>query len=88
MQTEVFGGLKQGRRLAVLAAEHGAEEGRLLGVDRDGLSLTVPRTHVEVLDGGTEVKLGIWLTNTKSRRTKLDADQLKVLADLGLHWAR
>ncbi|MBZ9593625.1 Helicase associated domain protein [Streptomyces erythrochromogenes] len=50
-------------------------------------SVTVPRTHVEVLDGGPEVKLGIWLTNTKSRRAKLGADQLKVLADLGLDWA-
>ncbi|MFA7767779.1 Helicase associated domain protein [Streptomyces sp. NRRL S-448] len=50
-------------------------------------SVTVPRTHVEVLDDGSEVKLGIWLTNTKSRRAKLGADQLKVLADLGLDWA-
>ncbi|THA79793.1 DEAD/DEAH box helicase [Streptomyces sp. A0592] len=50
-------------------------------------TVTVPRTHVEVLDGGAEVKLGIWLTNTKSRRTKLGAEQLKVLADLGLDWA-
>ncbi|MDX3538977.1 helicase associated domain-containing protein [Streptomyces sp. MB09-01] len=50
-------------------------------------SVTVPGTRVEVLDGGAEVKLGIWLTNTKSRRTKLGAEQLKVLADLGLDWA-
>ncbi|MEU4360063.1 helicase associated domain-containing protein [Streptomyces virginiae] len=50
-------------------------------------SVTVPRSHVEVLEDGSEVKLGIWLTNTKSRRAKLGADQLKVLADLGLDWA-
>ncbi|MFD9618129.1 hypothetical protein ACFWB2_12745 [Streptomyces virginiae] len=49
--------------------------------------MTVPRSHVEVLEDGTEVKLGIWLTNTKSRRSKLGADQLKVLANLGLDWA-
>ncbi|MFF3864131.1 hypothetical protein [Streptomyces sp. NPDC002209] len=36
MQTEVFGGLEQGRRLAVLPAEHGAYEGGLLGVHGDG----------------------------------------------------
>ncbi|MFJ3833808.1 Helicase associated domain protein [Streptomyces sp. NPDC090046] len=50
-------------------------------------TVTVPRSHVEVLEDGNEVKLGIWLTNTKSRRAKLGADQRKVLADLGLDWA-
>ncbi|MFD6115273.1 helicase associated domain-containing protein [Streptomyces yangpuensis] len=50
-------------------------------------SVTVPRTHVEVLDSGAEVKLGIWLTNTKSRRAELGTEQLKALADLGLDWA-
>ncbi|MFJ6784803.1 helicase associated domain-containing protein [Streptomyces yangpuensis] len=50
-------------------------------------TVTVPRSHAEVLEDGSEVKLGIWLTNTKSRRAKLGADQLKVLADLGLDWA-
>lgn len=50
-------------------------------------SLTVPRAHAETLSDGTEVKLGIWLSNTKSRRAKLTADKLAQLAELGLDWA-
>jgi hypothetical protein len=54
-------------------------------------SVTVPRGHVEELAGtddeaGTLVKLGVWISNTKSRRAKLTADQLAQLADLGLDW--
>ncbi|MFC9916542.1 hypothetical protein, partial [Streptomyces sp. NPDC127197] len=45
------------------------------------------RQHVEVLPDGTEVKLGVFLSNTKSRRAKLTADKLQQLADLGLEWA-
>lgn len=33
------------------------------------------------------VKLGVFLSNTKSRRAKLTADKLRQLADLGLEWA-
>lgn len=47
----------------------------------------VPRGHVETLEDGVEVKLGVWLSNTKSRRDRLDQDQLAVLAELGLSWA-
>lgn len=50
-------------------------------------SLTVPRTHVERLEDGSEVKLGVFLSNSKSRRTKLSADKLQALAALGLEWA-
>lgn len=50
-------------------------------------SLTVPRTHVERLEDGTEVKLGVFLSNSKSRRAKLTADKLQALAALGLDWA-
>ncbi|MGD3112494.1 Helicase associated domain protein [Streptomyces sp. YGL11-2] len=50
-------------------------------------SVTVPRSHVETLPDGTEVKLGVFLSNTKSRRAKLTPDKRKALADLGLHWA-
>ncbi|MEU8134988.1 helicase associated domain-containing protein [Streptodolium elevatio] len=60
--------------------------------DRTG-SVTVPRNHVEALeaasgDGGEpmEVKLGVWLSNTKSRRAKLTDDQLDRLAEEGLDW--
>lgn len=50
-------------------------------------SVTVPRGHVEVLPDGSEVKLGVFLSNTKTRRAKLSSDKLAALADLGLNWA-
>ncbi|MER6103650.1 Helicase associated domain protein [Streptomyces sp. NPDC001832] len=50
-------------------------------------SVTVSRGHVEALPDGSEVKLGVFLSNSKSRRAKLTADKLQVLADLGLEWA-
>ncbi|MFF8407579.1 helicase associated domain-containing protein [Streptomyces sp. NPDC015684] len=50
-------------------------------------SVTVPRGHIERLEDGTEIKLGVFLSNTKTRRAGLAADQLKVLAALGLDWA-
>ncbi|WP_326658631.1 DEAD/DEAH box helicase [Streptomyces canus] len=55
---------------------------------REG-SVTVPRAHVEavVIDGQEHsVKLGVFLSNTKSRRGKLTADKLQSLANLGLDW--
>lgn len=50
----------------------------------------VPRGHSEeiTVNGQAEpvtVKLGVWVSNTKSRRNRLDADQL---AELGMDWAR
>ncbi|WP_445398775.1 helicase associated domain-containing protein [Streptomyces sp. LE64] len=54
--------------------------------DREG-SLKVPRGHTEVLPDGSEVRLGVFLSNTKSRRAKLTTDKLAALADLGLEWA-
>ncbi|MBT2381734.1 Helicase associated domain protein [Streptomyces sp. ISL-111] len=53
---------------------------------REG-SVTVPRGHVERLNDGSEVRLGVWLTNTKTRRAKLSANKLQALANLGLNWA-
>ncbi|MFD4863335.1 DEAD/DEAH box helicase [Streptomyces atratus] len=50
-------------------------------------SVTVPRAHVEALPDGSEVKLGVFLSNSKSRRAKLTADKLQALAALGLNWA-
>lgn len=52
----------------------------------------VPRgavVEVEV-DGEAEpvpVKLGVWISNTKSRMGRLDTDQLAALAKLGMDWA-
>ncbi|MFF4985469.1 Helicase associated domain protein [Streptomyces sp. NPDC001046] len=51
-------------------------------------SLTVSRGHVERLEDGTEVRLGVFLSNCKSRRARLDPDKLAALAALGLEWAR
>jgi hypothetical protein len=50
-------------------------------------SLTVSRGHTERLEDGTEVRLGVFLSNTKSRRASLTPDKLAALADLGLQWA-
>ncbi|MBK3586639.1 helicase associated domain-containing protein [Streptomyces sp. MBT57] len=56
---------------------------------REG-SLSVPRGHEErIVVGGQEhvVRLGVFLSNSKSRRAKLTADKLAALAGLGLEWA-
>ena len=46
--------------------------------------MTVPRAHVEALPDGTEVRLGVWIMNQKSRRAKLTTDKLAALANLVL----
>ncbi|MEU9575405.1 Helicase associated domain protein [Streptomyces massasporeus] len=53
---------------------------------REG-SVTVPRAHVERLEDGTVVRLGVWIMNQKGRRAKLTTDKLATLAALGLEWA-
>ncbi|TXJ83361.1 helicase [Streptomyces lavendulae] len=60
-------------------------------VEREGRR-PVPRGAVVeiVVDGEAEpvsVKLGVWLSNTKSRRDKLTAKQRAALAALGMEWA-
>ncbi|MEV4873926.1 DEAD/DEAH box helicase [Streptomyces syringium] len=60
-------------------------------VEREG-DRPVPRGHSEqiTVDGETEpvtVKLGVWVSNTKSRRDKLTQDQLDALRKLGIQWA-
>ncbi|MEU2159268.1 Helicase associated domain protein [Streptomyces sp. NPDC019396] len=54
---------------------------------RTGTTGPVSRSHVETLKDGTEVKLGVFLANTKTRRAKLTGEQLERLARLGLEWA-
>ncbi|MGC5000297.1 Helicase associated domain protein [Streptomyces sp. DT195] len=61
-------------------------------VEREGAGRPVPRsTVVEVtVDGETKpvpVKLGVWLSNTRTRRDRLTAEQLAALAALGMDWA-
>jgi pyruvate/2-oxoglutarate dehydrogenase complex dihydrolipoamide acyltransferase (E2) component len=60
-------------------------------IEREG-QRAVPRGHCEeiTVDGEAEpvpVRLGVWISNTKSRRDRLDADQLAALAKLGMDWA-
>ncbi|CAL9677203.1 hypothetical protein SUDANB105_08045 [Streptomyces sp. enrichment culture] len=60
-------------------------------VEREGVHRPVPRGHAEeiVIDGEAEpvtVKLGVWVSNTKSRRDKLTQDQLDALRKLGMEW--
>ncbi|MGW6966386.1 Helicase associated domain protein [Streptomyces zaomyceticus] len=50
-------------------------------------TVTVPRGHIERLEDDSEVRLGVFLSNSKSRCGKLTADKLATLAGLGLDWA-
>ncbi|MEU9031508.1 Helicase associated domain protein [Streptomyces sp. NPDC048383] len=61
-------------------------------VGREGAHRPVPRTHSEeiTVEGEAEpvvVKLGVWVSNTKTRRNKLTSDQLAALGQLGVDWA-
>ncbi|OWA01564.1 helicase [Streptomyces sp. CS227] len=48
----------------------------------------VPRGAVVVDGEDVPVRLGVWLSNTRARRDRLDAEQLAALANLGMAWAR
>ncbi|NEY36481.1 DEAD/DEAH box helicase family protein [Streptomyces sp. PRKS01-65] len=59
-------------------------------VEREG-DRPVPRGYSEQITVNGEsvtVKLGVWISNTKSRRDRLNADQLTALAKLGMNWAK
>jgi hypothetical protein len=61
-------------------------------IAREGAGKPVPRGHSEqiTVDGQAEpvaVKLGVWISNTKTRRDKLTQDQLAALRELGMDWA-
>ncbi|MFF4756383.1 Helicase associated domain protein [Streptomyces sp. NPDC001270] len=55
--------------------------------ERTGSVGPISRAHTEVLPDGSEIKLGVFLSNTKTRRAKLSTEQLQQLASLGLEWA-
>ncbi len=62
-------------------------------VEREGAGRPVPRGHSEqiTVDGEAEpvvVKLGVWVSNTRTRRDKLTAEQLDTLRELGMQWAK
>jgi superfamily II DNA or RNA helicase len=61
-------------------------------IEREGAGRPVPRGHSEeiAVDGEAEpvsVRLGVFLSNTKSRRDKLTSEQRAALAELGIEWA-
>nr|WSU71437.1 Helicase associated domain protein [Streptomyces anulatus] len=56
--------------------QYAAREGRVV----------VPRAHIEETPHGP-VRLGTWISNTRSRREKLSTEQRERLAGLGLEWA-
>ncbi|MET8752253.1 Helicase associated domain protein [Streptomyces sp. NPDC004667] len=61
-------------------------------VEREGADRPVPRAHSEeiAVEGEAEpvtVKLGVWVSNTKTRRHKLTQEQLDALRELGVEWA-
>jgi hypothetical protein len=57
-------------------------------VEREGAGRPVPRGHSEeiAVDGEEPVvvKLGVWVSNTKSRRDRLAQEQLEALRELGV----
>ncbi|MEU3034689.1 DEAD/DEAH box helicase [Streptomyces griseoaurantiacus] len=61
-------------------------------VEREGADRPVPRGHAEeiTVDGQEEpvvIKLGVWVSNTKSRRDRLTAEQRNALREIGMQWA-
>ncbi|MEU7162424.1 DEAD/DEAH box helicase [Streptomyces chrestomyceticus] len=59
-------------------------------VEREGAGRPVPRGHSEEITVNGEsvaVKLGVWLSNTKTRRDKLTQEQRAALQQLGVEWA-
>ncbi|WSC97107.1 Helicase associated domain protein (plasmid) [Streptomyces sp. NBC_01754] len=56
--------------------QYAAREGRVV----------VPRAHIEETPHGP-VRLGTWISNTRSRRDRLSGEQREQLAALGVEWA-
>ncbi|MCX4966952.1 helicase associated domain-containing protein [Streptomyces sp. NBC_00654] len=59
-------------------------------LQHEGHERPVPKKHEEPVDiDGQEhvVKLGVFISNTKSRRDKLTQEQCEALAGLGVEWA-
>ncbi|MFH9118493.1 DEAD/DEAH box helicase [Streptomyces globisporus] len=54
-------------------------------VHREG-HLNVPRQHTEITDGA-EIKLGIWISNQRSRRARLHPQHFDTLNALGMRWS-
>lgn len=48
---------------------------------------SVGRAHIEKLPYGSEIKLGVWVSNTRARRDKLTQERLAALRELDMDWA-
>ncbi|GGV51044.1 hypothetical protein GCM10010245_80240 [Streptomyces spectabilis] len=62
-------------------------------MEREGADRPVPRGHSEEIAFADEaepvvVRLGLWVSNTKSRRDKLTLEQRAALTELGVDWAK
>ncbi|MGW8066899.1 Helicase associated domain protein [Streptomyces ziwulingensis] len=55
-------------------------------IQREGRTV-VGRAHIEELPDGSAIRLGVFLSNQKARRDRLDAEQRAALAQLGYTWA-
>ncbi|MFE0797598.1 DEAD/DEAH box helicase [Streptomyces mutabilis] len=55
-------------------------------IQREGRTV-VGRAHIEELPDGSAIRLGVFLSNQKARRDRLDANQRAALAELGYTWA-
>ncbi|MFE6709933.1 Helicase associated domain protein [Streptomyces sp. NPDC057695] len=55
-------------------------------IQREGRTV-VGRGHIEEMADGSAIRLGVFLSNQKVRRDRLDATQLAALAELGYTWA-
>jgi hypothetical protein len=55
-------------------------------IQREGRTV-VGRAHIEELPDGSAIRLGVFLSNQKSRRDRLDAEQRAAFAQLGYAWA-
>ncbi|MEU3735304.1 Helicase associated domain protein [Streptomyces sp. NPDC033538] len=55
-------------------------------IQREGRTI-VGRAHIEELPDGSVIRLGVFLSNQKARRDRLDAKQRAALAELGYIWA-
>lgn len=55
-------------------------------IQREGRTV-VGRAHIEELPDGSAIKLGVFLSNQRARRDRLDVKQRAALAELGYTWA-
>ncbi|MEW2310645.1 Helicase associated domain protein, partial [Streptomyces sp. NPDC006864] len=89
-------GLTRQTDTAPAATTAGGKDGKGAAFERGITALTqyaaregrvaVPRAHVEETPHGP-VRLGTWVSNTRSRRAKLTVEQREQLAALGIDWA-